>query len=321
MSDKKFEKLVAVEALNLFTGANERLAERAKEYVFYDDVPSSEEEVIRRAKDADGILVNLSTQITANIIEHCPKLRYIGMCCSLYDESSASVDIRCAREHGITVYGVSDYGDNGVGEYVVSQLICLLNGFNGKRWGDHPLELTGVPVGIIGMGKISRLVVKKLSGFEMNILATDPYVKQADVEGLGITMATPEELYAKSDFVIVHTSLFPSTFHLVGAEQFKAMKNTAFIINAARGAVIDEAAMIEALKSGEIAGAGLDVFEQEPPADDNPLFSMENVIVSPHNAALSDGALRAMAMDSAQGITEYLTGKPVTYPVNKEVLK
>ena len=78
---------------------------------------------------------------------------------------------------------------------------------------------------------------------------------------------------------------------------------------------------IRGLKSGEIAGAGLDVFEQEPPADDNPLFSMENVIVSPHNAALSDGALRAMAMDSAQGITEYLTGKPVTYPVNKEVLK
>ena len=115
MSDKKFEKLVAVEALNLFTGANEEFAKRAKEYVFYDDVPSSEEEVIRRAKDADGILVNLSTQITANIIEHCPKLRYIGMCCSLYDESSASVDIRCAREHGITVYGVSDYGDIGVG--------------------------------------------------------------------------------------------------------------------------------------------------------------------------------------------------------------
>ena len=166
MSDKKFEKLVAVEALNLFTGANEEFAKRAKEYVFYDDVPSSEEEVIRRAKDADGILVNLSTQITANIIEHCPKLRYIGMCCSLYDESSASVDIRCAREHGITVYGVSDYGDIGVGEYVVSQLISLLNGFNGKRWGDHPLELTGVPVGIIGMGRYPRTAIF-WSGFDL----------------------------------------------------------------------------------------------------------------------------------------------------------
>jgi len=99
------------------------------------------------------------------------------------------------------------------------------------------------------------------------------------------------------------------------------MKETAYLINAARGSIVDEPALIRALEAGKIAGAGLDVFEQEPPADDNPLFSMENVIVSPHNAALSDGALRAMAMDSAQGITEYLTGKPVTYPVNKEVLK
>ena len=116
-------------------------------------------------------------------------------------------------------------------------------------------------------------------------------------------------------------ALFPSTFHLVGAEQVGMMKPTAYIINAARGPIIDEAAMIEALKDGEIAGAGLDVFEQEPPAEDNPLFDMDNVIVSPHNAALCDGALRAMAMDSAQGITEYLTGQAVSYPVNREVLE
>ncbi len=112
---------------------------------------------------------------------------------------------------------------------------------------------------------------------------------------------------------MVHTSLFPSTFHLVGAEQFRMMKPTAYIINAARGPIIDEAAMIEALKDGEIAGAGLDVFEQEPPAEDNPLFVMDNVIVSPITPRC-DGALRAMAMDSAQGITEYLTGQAVSYP-------
>ncbi|MDY4046330.1 hypothetical protein [Negativibacillus massiliensis] len=137
------KKLVAVERLNLTPNANEEFAKRAEEYVFYDDIPSSEEDVIQRAKDADGILVNITTQITANIIEHCPNLRYIGMCCSLYDENSASVDIRCAREHGITVLGVRDYGDIGVGEYVISQLTDLLHGFHGKRWGDRPLELTG----------------------------------------------------------------------------------------------------------------------------------------------------------------------------------
>ena len=146
------KKLVAVERLNLTPNANEEFAKRAEEYIFYDDIPSSEEEVIQRAKDADGILVNITTQITANIIQHCPNLRYIGMCCSLYDENSASVDIRCARERGITVLGVRDYGDIGVGEYVISQLTDLLHGFHGKRWGDRPLELTGIPVGIIGMG-------------------------------------------------------------------------------------------------------------------------------------------------------------------------
>ena len=194
------------------------------------------------------------------------------------------------------------------------------NGGFAQRNTYKTMELKNATVGIVGMGKISRLVVKKLSGFEMRIIASDPFVKQEDVGELPVTMVSSEEVYRTADFVIVHTSLFPSTFHLVGAEQFQMMKPTAYIINAARGPIIDEAAMIEALKTGGIAGAGLDVFEQEPPAPDNPLFKMDNVIVSPHNAALSDGALRAMAMDSALGITEYLTGKSVSFPVNPEIL-
>ena len=294
-------------------------------------------EIIRQAQGCSAILIR-SAKITAEIMDAIPTLKVVAK----HGMGVDNIAVDHATEKGILVVNAPYSNLNAVAEHIVMLLLALSKrtvqmdqltraGQFKERNTYKTIELKGATVGIIGMGKISRLVVKKLSGFEMNILATDPYVKQADVEGLGITMATPEELYAKSDFVIVHTSLFPSTFHLVGAEQFKAMKNTAFIINAARGAVIDEAAMIEALKSGEIAGAGLnhdrlagaalDVFEQEPPADDNPLFSMENVIVSPHNAALSNGALRAMAMDSAQGITEYLTGKPVTYPVNKEVLK
>ena len=248
-------------------------------------------EIIRQAQGCSAILIR-SAKITAEIMDAIPTLKVVA-------------------KHGMGVDNIAV--DHATEKGIRGQNVHLKAG---ELLHHQPGDLAHADDAHRGALQLDGLV-----GVALFELATDPYVKQADVEGLGITMATPEELYAKSDFVIVHTSLFPSTFHLVGAEQFKAMKNTAFIINAARGAVIDEAAMIEALKSGEIAGAGLDVFEQEPPADDNPLFSMENVIVSPHNAALSDGALRAMAMDSAQGITEYLTGKPVTYPVNKEVLK
>ena len=246
-------------------------------------------EIIRQAQGCSAILIR-SAKITAEIMDAIPTLKVVAK----HGMGVDNIAVDHATEKGILVVNAPFSNLNAVAEHIVMLLLALSKrtvqmdqltraGQFKERNTYKTIELKGATVGIIGMGKISRLVVKKLSGFEMNILATDPYVKQADVEGLGITMATPEELYAKSDFVIVHTSLFPSTFHL--------------------------------------AGAGLDVFEQEPPADDNPLFSMENVIVSPHNAALSDGALRAMAMDSAQGITEYLTGKPVTYPVNKEVLK
>lgn len=284
------------------------------------------EEIIRQAQGCAAILIR-SAKITAEVMDAIPTLKVVAK----HGMGVDNIAVEHATEKGILVVNAPFSNLNAVAEHIVMLLLALSKrvvrmdkltrqGQFAKRNAYKTVELKGATVGIVGLGKISRMVVKKLSGFEMNLIASDPFVKQKDVGDLDVTMVSSEELYAKSDFVIVHTSLFPSTFHLVGAEQFKAMKETAFIINAARGPVIDEAAMIAALERGEIAGAGLDVFEQEPPADDNPLFAMENVIVSPHNAALSDGALRAMAMDSALGVTEYLTGKPVTYPVNGEVL-
>lgn len=283
-------------------------------------------DIIRQAQGCSAILIR-SAKITAEIMDAIPTLRVVAK----HGMGVDNIDVAHATEKGILVVNAPFSNLNAVAEHIVMLLLSLSKrtvrmdkltrtGQFAQRNTYKTIELKQTTVGIIGMGKISRLVVKKLSGFEMRIIASDPFVQQEDVDGLGVTMVTAEEVYKDSDFVIVHTSLFPSTFHLVGGEQFRQMKPTAFIINAARGPVIDEAAMIEALRTGEIAGAGLDVFEQEPPAADNPLFSMENVILSPHNAALSDGALRAMAMDSAMGITEYLTGKPVTYPVNQEIL-
>ena len=285
------------------------------------------EEIIRQAQGCSAILIR-SAKITAEIMDAIPTLKVVAK----HGMGVDNIDVEHATEKGILVVNAPFSNLNAVAEHIVMLLIGLSKrvvrmdkllraGQYAQRNTYKTIELKGSTVGIIGMGKISRLVVKKLAGFEMNMIAADPYVTQDDVADLPVTMVSAEEVYTKSDFVIIHTSLFPSTYHLVGAEQFKMMKPTAYIINAARGPVIDEEAMIAALNAGEIAGAGLDVFEQEPPAADNPLFAMDNTIVSPHNAALSDGALRAMAMDSSMGITEYLTGKPVTYPVNGDVLK
>lgn len=284
-------------------------------------------DVIRQAKGCAAILIR-SAKITAEVMDAIPTLRVVAK----HGMGVDNIDVDHATEKGILVVNAPFSNLNAVAEHIVMLLLSLSKrtvrmdkltrqGEFAKRNEYKTMELKGATVGIVGMGKISRLVVKKLAGFEMEILASDPFVTQEDMAGFPVTMVPPEEVYRRSDVVIVHTSLFPSTYHLVGAEQFRMMKKTAYIINAARGPVIDEAAMIAALRNGEIAGAGLDVFEQEPPEKENPLFAMDNVILSPHNAALSEGALRAMAMDSARGITEYLTGKTVTYPVNGEVLK
>lgn len=285
------------------------------------------DEIIRQAQGCSAILIR-SAKITAEIMDAIPTLKVVAK----HGMGVDNIDVEHATKKGILVVNAPFSNLNAVAEHIVMLLIGLSKrvvrmdkllraGQYAQRNTYKTIELKGSTVGIIGMGKISRLVVKKLAGFEMNMIASDPYVTQEDVADLPVTMVSAEEVYTQSDFVIIHTSLFPSTYHLVGAEQFKMMKPTAYMINAARGAVIDEAAMIRALQSGEIAGAGLDVFEQEPPEADNPLFAMEQVVLSPHNAALSDGALRAMAMDSAQGVMEYLTGQPVTYPVNKEILQ
>lgn len=222
-----FQKLVAVEKLNLTEQANAEFQKRAKEYVFYDDIPASEEEVIRRAQDADGILVNITTQITANIIKACPKLRYIGMCCSLYDENSASVDIRCAREQGITVYGVRDYGDAGVAEYVICELTALLHGFHGKRFGERPLELTGIPVGIIGMGATGQVVARALKFFGADVRYYSRS-RKPEIEEKGIAYLSLEELLSKSTCICCCLNKFVT---ILNEAEFQTLGNHKILFN------------------------------------------------------------------------------------------
>ena len=129
-----FEKIVVVDSTGLNTWGVERLKTLGKEVVFYTGIPETDEETVNRIGDADCVLVSYNTQIRRNVIEACPNIKYIGMCCTLYSESSANVDIAAARERGITVLGIRDYGDEGVVEYVISELVRLLHGFGGKQW-------------------------------------------------------------------------------------------------------------------------------------------------------------------------------------------
>ena len=157
-----FEKLVAIEPVSLIPSAEEELHRYAKQVVLYRDVPASDDEMVRRIGDADAVLLSYTSRMGKEVIAQCPNIRYIGMCCSLYSEESANVDIAYARTRGIQVLGIRDYGDRGVVEYVLHELTGLLHGFGMPMLRDEPVEITGLKVGIVGLGVSGRMIADAL---------------------------------------------------------------------------------------------------------------------------------------------------------------
>ena len=164
-----FQKLVAIEPVSLVLSAEKALYSFADEVVMYSDIPAGDNEIIARIGDADAVLLSYTSQINRYILERCPNVRYIGMCCSLYSPESANVDIRYANERGITVTGIRDYGDEGVIEYVVSELVRCLHGFGQKPWEGIPREITGLKVGIVGLGKSGGMIADAMKFFGADI--------------------------------------------------------------------------------------------------------------------------------------------------------
>ena len=157
-----FRKIVAIEPVSLVKEAEEELRTYAEEAVFYGDIPADDEEIVRRIGDADGVLVSYTSRIGREVLERCPQVRYVGMCCSLYSEASANVDIAYARERGITVLGIRDYGDRGVVEFVLCELVRILHGYDRPMWRELPLEITGLKTGIIGLGVSGAMIAAAL---------------------------------------------------------------------------------------------------------------------------------------------------------------
>src|SRR5665647_1577727 len=171
--NKMFDKLVVVEPTSMLDYGIEHLRKIARKVVIFNDIPKDSQEIISRIGDADAALVSFTSVYTQEILAMCPNLKYIGMCCSLYSEEAANVDIKYAKNRGITVTGIRDYGDNGVVEYVLYEAIGLLHGYGKFKWADYPYELTDLNVGMVGMGTTGSMIAEamKLLGAKISYFA------------------------------------------------------------------------------------------------------------------------------------------------------
>ena len=244
---ERFHKLVAIEPVSMVDWGVEELKEYAGEIIMYDDIPADDDEIIRRIGDADAVLLSYTSHINQYIFENCPKIRYVGMCCSLYSEESANVDIAYARSKGITVLGIRDYGDRGVVEYVLYQLIKILHGFDFPMWSDLPLEITGLKVGVVGLGVSGGMIADALHfmGAEVSYYSR---TRKPEKEAQGISYRPLKELLQDSQ--VVFTCLIKNVI-LLHEEEFRWLGNRKILFNTSIGPASDAAALKHWLESGD----------------------------------------------------------------------
>lgn len=291
----------------------------------------SKEALLEKMKDVDALLVRSQTQVTAEVIESGERLKVIGRAGVGVD----NIDLKAATENGVIVVNAPNGNINSAAEHTIAMLMSLARNIpqayhslkNGKwdRKSYIGVELKGKTLGIIGLGRIGTEVARRAKGERMNVIAYDPFLTEEKAENLGIGYATFEEVLQTADFITVHTPLLKETRHMINKDAFAMMKDNVRIINCARGGVIDEDALYDAIVSGKVAGAAIDVFEEEP-AVGHKLLELDQVIATPHLGASTIEAQENVAIDVSEDVVNILTGGLATHPVNmpsvpQEVLK
>lgn len=235
----KFHKLVAIEPLNLTDWGEKELHDYADEVILFRDIPGDNAEIIRRVGNADAALLSYTSRMDRELINACPNLRYIGMCCSLYSEESANVDIPAARERDIQVLGIRDYGDRGVVEYILHELIGLLHGFGRPSLEDIPREIYGLKVGVVGLGTSGRMIAEALQflGADIAYYCRAP---KADAERAGMRFTPLPQLLRDSQ--VVFTCLNKNVL-LLGEEEFRQLGDGKILFNTSIGPGFDSAAL------------------------------------------------------------------------------
>jgi len=273
----------------------------------------TEDELIAKAHGCIALMGASGTRITRRVMQVLPDLRYI----SKYGIGVDSIDIDAATEHGILVSSTpNDFQIFTVSEHAVALMLAVAKQLGtwtpefmrrgGWRGLTHGATLRGAAVGILGLGRIGRGVAQRLSGWEARILAYDPFLKEAPP---GIELVDFSTLVEQSDFLTLHATPSPDNHHILNAAAFAKMKPSAIVVNTGRGSLIDYTALRAALANGQIAGAALDVFDQEPPKTDDPLFSLPNVLCTPHVAAWTTEGTQAIGWHAAKNLWAMMSGE------------
>ena len=286
----------------------------------------TEDDLVKMIGPYDAVMITSQHAITSRVIAAAPRLRIIVK----RGAKPENVDYEAATKGGIVVAWTPGVNYVAVAEHAVMLMLCLakktiqqMERLRGGAWRESDAglqELCGKKIGIVGLGGIGRALCRILGGFDVRFLAYDPYISPAQAKEVDVNLVSLEDLLRQSDYVTLHATLTEETRHLIGKKELSMMKKTAHLINTARGGLIDESALLKALREGEIAGAGLDVFEPEPPEHENPLLHLPNVVVTPHMAGWSDEAVYREQKEAALEIKLVLEGESPRYPINPEAL-
>lgn len=282
----------------------------------------SQDELLLAIESADALLVRSQTKVTKEVIEKAAHLKVIARAGVGVD----NIDVEAATQKGIIVVNAPDGNTISTAEHTFAMMISLsrkipqaYQSVSQGKWERKKyvgIELNGKTLSIIGLGRIGSELAKRAKAFQMKVVAYDPYLTQERAADLGVQKASFEEAIRVGDYITVHTPLTKDTHHLINEETFQKMKPGVRILNCARGGIIDEKALYQAIKDGIVAGAALDVFEQEPPPADHPLFSLPEIIAAPHLGASTVEAQENVAIDVSEEVLHILRGEPFKNAVN-----
>ena len=297
---------------------------RARAEVVVVDPWAEPERWEREAPQVDAVISRKGRITRRHIEESRGRLKIVARTGVGVDVSR--VDVDAAREHQVRVTNMPGVNAAAVAELAFGQMIALArysvaadSAVKANRWTDSPrfqgTELAGKAIGIVGIGNIGTRVALRARAFEMRLVVCDPYVPASQISALGGRWVGLEELFSESDFVTLHCPLNSETRHMVGGRQLALMKKSAFLVNLARGGVVDEDALLECLRDKRIAGAAIDVMENEPPRKDHPLFGLDNVLVTPHIGGSTREAQTRGEWGAAEEVVRVLQGERPLNPV------